>query len=260
MNETLHPKRHIPLGSLQNLRDLGGYSTTDGRKTRWRTFLRSAGMTQLTSDDQQVMLDNGVGAVVDLRSHQNIKEAPNPFADHDDVTYHHFDFWGDSVDDFKSSRASLTQEEKLADLYRMGFTACEEIIGEIMSTIADAGTHATVFHCAAGKDRTGMVAALLLGLARVPHETIVADYALTEKYLDSLLRDHTNPDPMFIPEEENPDPNGVSLPLYFHSCLPGTMALALDFLDERYGSIEGYVRKIGLSDAQIQKLRSKFVE
>ncbi len=260
MSETSHPKRHIPLASLQNLRDLGGYSTTDGRKTRWRIFLRSAGMTQLTSDDQQIMLDNGVGAVVDLRSHQNIKDAPSPFADHNDVIYHHFDFWGDSVDDFKSSKTSLTQEEKLADLYRTGFPACEEIIGEIMSTMADAGDHATVFHCAAGKDRTGMVAALLLGLARVPHETITADYALTEKYLDSALRDHANPDPMFMPEEDNPDSSAVPLPLYFHSCLPGTMALTLDFLDEQYGSIEGYVRKIGLSDAQINQLRSKFVE
>jgi protein-tyrosine phosphatase len=260
MNETLHPKRHIQLTSIQNLRDLGGYSTADGRTTRWGTFLRSAGMSKLKRDDQQTMVDYGVGTVVDLRSHQKIKDEPNPFADHDDVVYYHFDFWGDRMSGYKSSRESLTQDAKLADLYRAGFPACEEIIGEIMTTLVEAGDHATVFHCGAGKDRTGMIAALLLGLARIPHQTIAADYALTEAYLDEPLRDHSNPDPMFMPGAGLDNAEVAALPLYFHSCLPRTMALALTFLDDEYGGVEAYVRKIGLSDAQIQKLRSKFVE
>ena len=260
MSETLDPKRHIPLASIQNLRDLGGYSTADGRTTRWGTFLRSAGMSKLNRDDQQTMVDYGVGAVVDLRSHQKIKDEPNPFADHDDVVYHHFDFWGDRMTGYQSSPASLTQDAKLADLYRAGFPACEAIIGEIMTTLADGGDHATVFHCGAGKDRTGMIAALLLGLAGVPNQTIAADYALTEDYLDEPLRDHSNPDPMFMPGAGLDNAEVAELPLYFHSCLPGTMAMALAFLDDEYGGVEAYVRKTGLSDTQINQLRSKFVE
>ena len=256
--ETLDPRRHIPLTSIQNVRDLGGYSTTDGHTTKWRTFVRSAGMSKLTNPDRQEMVDYGIGAVVDLRSARNISDDPNPFADLDGVAYHHHDLWGDQVSDSESSASSLTQETKLADLYRTGFPRCEEIIGEIIGTLADEADHATVFHCAAGKDRTGMIAALLLGVARVPHEIIVADYALTALYLDDPHRDHSNPDPMFIPGA--PSANVMRLPLYFSSCLPETMALALEFLDEEYGGIEGYVRKIGLSDAQIQRLRSKFVE
>jgi len=259
--ETQDPRRHIPLTSIQNLRDLGGYTTTDGRTTKWRIFVRSAGMSRLTNPDRQEMVDYGIGAVVDLRSARNISDDPNPFADLVGVAYHHHDLWGDQVSDFKSSASSLTQEAKLADLYRTGFPRCEGVIGEIIGTLADEGDHATVFHCAAGKDRTGMIAALLLGVARVPHEIIIADYALTALYLDDPHRDHSNPDPMFIREDQaaNSDTNAAPLPLYFSSCLPETMALALKFLDEEYGGIEGYVRKIGLSDAQIQRLRSKFV-
>ena len=106
-----------------------------------------------------------------------------------------------------------------------------------------------------------MIAALLLGIARVRHETIAADYGLTDLYLPDPKRDHENADPMFIPGQEDArDPDRVPLPLYMFSCLPGTMLLALEFLDENYGGVEGYVRKIGLSDPQIERLRSTFLE
>jgi protein-tyrosine phosphatase len=261
-SETLDPNRHIPLVSVQNLRDLGGYSTTDGRTTRWRRFVRCAGLWNLTDADQQEMLNYGIGAVVDLRSQLDIEKWPNSFAYLEDIAYHHHDLWGDRVADFKSAKSSLTQAEKMADLYRLGFVRCEGIIGEIMGTLADAGDHASLFHCGAGKDRTGMIAALLLGIARVPHQTIAADYGLTDLYLPDPKRDHENPDPMFIPGQEDAirDPDRAPLPLYMFSCLPGTMLLALEFLDENYGGVDGYVRKIGLSDAQIDRLLSKFLD
>jgi protein-tyrosine phosphatase len=263
-DESLAPGRHIPLNSIQNLRDLGGYSTTDGRTTRWHRFVRCAGMSALTQADRQKMLDYGIKAVVDLRSQNDILTLPNPFADLAGIAYHHRDLWGGRVSDFKSSTASLTQAHKMADLYRLGFVRCEGIIGEIIGTLADEGDHAAVFHCGAGKDRTGMIAALLLGIAGVPYETIIADYALTELYLEDPKRDHDNPDPMFLSQqqlaEQVANPDVVPLPLYFSSCLPESMLLALEFLDEHYGGINGYVRKIGVTDAQIERLRSKFVE
>ncbi len=260
--EILDPRRHIALESLQNLRDLGGYSTTDGRSTRWGRFVRCAGMGGLTEADQETMVAYGIGAVIDLRQQGEIERSPNPFADYSGVAYHHLDLWGDRVSDFKSSKSSLTQADKLADLYRTGFVRCEGIIGQIMGTLADEGDHASLFHCGAGKDRTGIVAALLLGIAGVPYETIAADYALTERYLPETKRDHANPDPMFIPEQADAkrDPGRQPLPVYMFSCLPKTMLLALAFLDENYGGVEGYVRKIGLTEEQIDRLRSKFLE
>ena len=261
--EALDPKRHILLESLQNFRDLGGYATRDGRTTRWRQFARCAGMNLLTEADQRKMVAYGIGAVVDLRSQREIEKSPNPFSDYEGVVYHHLDLWGDRVDDFKSAKTSLTQAEKMADLYRLGLVRCEAIIGEIISTLADEGDdYASVFPCGAGKDRTGLVAALLLGIAGVPYETIAADYALTELYLQDPNRDHANPDPMFVSESvrANTDPDRQPLPVYMFSCLPKTMRLALAFLDENYGGVEDYVRKAGVTDGQIDRLRGKFVE
>jgi protein-tyrosine phosphatase len=259
--ETLDPRRHIVLESLQNFRDLGGYSTVDGRSTRWGRFTRCAGMQALTEADQQKMVDYGIGAVVDLRQERDLEKSPNPFASYDGVVYHHLDLWGNRVEDFKSAKTSLTQAEKMADLYRTGFVRCEGIIGEIIGTLADEGDHASVFHCGAGKDRTGLVAALLLGVVGVPYETIAGDYALTGLYLKDPNRDHDNPDPMFIPESEKAKAGdgGQSLPIYMSSCLPETMRLALAFLDENYGGVEGYVRKIGVAGEQIDRLRSTFL-
>jgi len=261
--ETLDPRRYISLGSLQNFRDLGGYSTVDGRRTKWKRFTRCAGMGALTATDQKKMVAYGIGIVMDLRQLRELERSPNPFTDYDGVAYYHMDFWGDRVADFKSSKSSLTQAEKMADLYRTGLVRCEEIIGDIIGTLADIEDDcASVFHCGAGKDRTGLIAALLLGIAGVPQETIAADYALTERYLRDPNRDHANPDPLFIPESEkaNAGQDRQPLPVYMFSCLPETMRLALAFLDENYGGVEAYVRKIGVTEAQINRLRQRFVE
>ena len=261
-DEAQDPRRHIPLDSLQNFRDLGGYKAADGRTTQWRVFTRCAGMHRLTETDQQKMVDYGIGAVVDLRLPREIERSPNPFADYDGMAYHHLDFWGDRVDDFRSSKSSITQAEKLADLYRTGLGRCSGIIAEIVSTLADVGDHAAVFHCGAGKDRTGLIAAMLLGVVGVPHATIAADYALTERYLKDPNRDHDNPDPMFIPESERAkvDAAGAQpLPIYMSSCLPETMLLALEFLDDHYGGVESYLRKAGLSGPHIDRLRTRFM-
>jgi protein-tyrosine phosphatase len=260
VDKALDARRHIPLDSLQNFRDLGGYSTMDDRTTRWQVYTRCAGMHALTSDDQQKMVDYGIGTIVDLRQQREIEKSPNPFANYDGVAYHHLDLWGDRVGDFKSSRSSLTQAEKMADLYRTGLERCGDIIGEIISILADVGDHAAVFHCGAGKDRTGLIAAMLLGVVGVPRDTIAADYALTALYLMDPNRDHDNPDPMFIPDSEKAkaDTAGPPLPIYMFSCLPDTMLLALSFIDENYGGIETYLLQAGVTSKQIDRLRSKF--
>ena len=259
--EILDPRRHIALKGAQNVRDLGGYSTADGGKTKWRQFVRCANMHQLTEDDQKILVEFGAGTVIDLRTSSAVERMPNVFAQSNEVVYHNYDFWGDRVNDFEPSPSSLGQAEHLAELYRLAFDRCGGIIGEILTTLANAGDHAAVFHCGAGKDRTGIVAALLLGNAGVPHETIAADFALTERYLDEPNRDHDNPEPLHIPNPEAQRLLGWPEPLsvYFFSCLPQTMLLALEYLDERYGGVESYLRTVGLSEDLIRRLRTKLL-
>jgi protein-tyrosine phosphatase len=262
MTETLDPKRHLTFDGAKNMRDLGGYSTADGRTTRWRRIVRSAKMTDLTETGQRQLLDYGVGAVIDLRMRREIEKSPNVFAESNDVVFHHCDLWGDRLNDFEPSPSSQGQAEMLADLYRMGLDRCGAVIAGIVCTLADEGDHVSVFHCGAGKDRTGLIAALLLGIVGVPHETIVADFALTDDLFDDPNRNHGAHDPMAIPTEANGgrEADVGPLPLYFFSCLPKTMSLALDFLDEEYGGAEGYLRTNGVTDEHLGRLRSKLLD
>jgi len=258
--EIQDPKRHLTFDGAKNMRDLGGYSTKDGRKTQWRRFLRSAKLNDLTETGQRELLDYGVGAVIDLRLPREVDKSPNVFAKSQEVVYHHFDLWGNRMDDFESSPSSPGQAEKLADLYRMGLDRCGGIIGEIVRVLADGGDHATVFHCGAGKDRTGLVAALLLGIVGVPHETIISEFALTADHLEEPNRNHAAPDPTAIVPLTNASILGLALPVYMFSCLPTTMSLALDYLDESYGGAEGYLLANGVTDEHLVRLRSKLLD
>ena len=127
--ETGDPKRHLTFDGAKNLRDLGGYTTADGRKTRWRKFLRSAKLDALTTAAQKELVEYGVGAVVDLRSSEEVERYPNVFERSKVVKYHHLDFWGDRLRDFKSSPMSQGQADKLADLLRTGLKRCNAVIG-----------------------------------------------------------------------------------------------------------------------------------
>jgi protein-tyrosine phosphatase len=262
VTETLDPKRHLTFDGAKNMRDLGGYSTADGRKTRWRRFLRSATLNDLTETGQRALVDYGVGAVIDLRLQREVEKSPSVFAESNDVVYQQRDFWGNRLDGFEHTPSSLGQAEKLADLYCTGLDRCGTVIGDIVCTLADGGNYASVFHCGSGKDRTGLIAALLLGTVGVPHETIAADFALTADLLDDPNRNHAALDPMEIPEgaNANRDPDAQLLQVYMFSCLPKTMSLALGFLDEGYGGVEGYLRANGVTDEHLDRLRSKLLD
>jgi protein-tyrosine phosphatase len=258
-DETLDPKRHLAFDGAANLRDLGGYTTSDGRQTRWRRFVRSATPNGISEKGQRELIDYGVGAIIDLRAPTDLETSPNIFSESSEVAFHHHDFWGQRLKGFKSSPTSTGQAEKLADLYRTGLEKCSGVIVEILTTMTN-GDHATVFHCSAGKDRTGIIAAMLLGVAGVPHDAVAADFALTDRHYHDPKRDHAESDPMSIPEGTLANANGDLLPVYMHSCLPRTMLLALEFLDENHGGVEGYLRDSGLSAKHIARLRTKLLD
>ena len=159
MNELIDPRRNLNLDSVQNLRDLGGYSTKEGRKTKWGVFLRSGDMSAMTKDDQAALLRHGIRCVIDLRMAKEIAIAPNVFSDSKKVAFFNHDFWGTRFDDYRSKRKSATPEGKLSDLYCAGLEINGFVIAAVMKTLAS-GEGGFVFHCRSGKDRTGLVAAI----------------------------------------------------------------------------------------------------
>ena len=111
MDELFDPRRNLNLDSVQNLRDLGGYSTKDGRKTKWGRFLRSGDMSAMTEDDQEALPTQGIRSVIDLRMAKEIAIAPNVFSDSKQVTLFNHDFWGTRFDDYRSKRKAATPQE-----------------------------------------------------------------------------------------------------------------------------------------------------
>ena len=146
MDELVDPRRNLNLDSVQNLRDLGGYSTKNGRKTKWGTFLRSGDMSAMTEDDQEALLRQGIRSVIDLRMVKEIEIAPNVFSDSKQVAFFNHDFWGTRFDDYRSVRKNATPNEKLADLYCSGLEVNGFVMAEIMKTFAyEKGVF--IFHC-----------------------------------------------------------------------------------------------------------------
>src|SRR5665213_3119175 len=167
-------ERLIALEGAGNFRDLGGYATLDGRRTRWRVLFRADGLSELSQTDFSVMRDLGIRTVVDLRSGHEVEQSRFDVEAHP-VTFHHFPFIKSlpQPEEFAQAPGFLgTQYTEMLDL------ATPQIVGALTALAAPEARPA-VFHCTAGKDRTGLLSALVLSLLGVPEDTVVADYALS---------------------------------------------------------------------------------
>jgi|TARA_B110000240_G_scaffold192137_1_gene235815 protein-tyrosine phosphatase len=246
MLELDHPKRKLDIPSAQNVRDLGGYATSDGRQTQWGRFVRAGDMDQLTAEDQQKLIDHGINTVIDLRMVKEVTQMPNVFTNSSQVRFHIHDFWGDRFRDYRSTSRGAPPEVKLADLYCAGLVQSGFVMADIMTTIADSEDHGFAYHCRSGKDRTGLVSAMLLAIAGVPEETICADYALTEKFLRKPDSD----------KRVKPGQPGY----FLTGCSPETMALTLAFITQEYGGVEDYLAQLGVDADQISRVKSKLLD
>jgi len=255
VTQHLTSSRHLDVDGAYNIRDLGGYPTADGRKTRWRTFLRADSLHRLPGASQQALVVYGLRTVIDLRRNIELEELPNVFAESVDVEYRHCNMVGEEPldDSAEDTIQSGVPADRIFSSYRTMLDSRQSAVRDILSSLAEQEGRTAMYHCAGGKDRTGIVSALLLGLAGVSHQTIAEDYGLTARYL--IAR----------PWEEN-SASGVRPETYtwqdYQSefCPPEGMLRVLEHLDSRYGGIEGYVRTVGIADAQIDAIRAAFVE
>lgn len=236
-------RRVLAVDGACNVRDLGGYLTNDGRTTRWGTMLRAASLHQLAAASQQELIDGGLRTVIDLRGSNEIALKPNVFSADSRVNYHNISIMNPAV------IASL-QSRSLGELYISLLDHAHDELRHVFALLAEASEkgEAALFHCAAGKDRTGVIAALLLALAGVPNETIVEDYTLTAECLLPMMD-----------ELRSERPDGVSVEVYEQvlGCDAVHMERMLAHLESRYGNAERFLQQIGLSDEQISAIRTR---
>ena len=229
-----------------NARDLGGYATEDGRETRWGTVVRSDCPAALTEAGRAALADYGVRAIVDLRLPAELADNPNPFAEPGDhgIVYTNVSFIDPAAAPPDAVSTLAEDYLQMLDRYRLG-------VAEALATIARAPDGAVLVHCAAGKDRTGLISALLLGLVDVPAETIAADYAMTAE----LLRPRERRWLEGLPEERAE--REAMLARYAPTA--EVMLEVLEGLGERHGGVEPYLRSTGLGQDDLDRLLDRLV-
>ena len=230
----------VQFPGLLNARELGGHPTRDGATTRRRSLLRSDDLVQLTAEGVQALADYGVRTVVDLRWPAEVAMRPHPTGlGERKVRYHSISLLAGDEMEWASLSGECTKEMwKCAVLEHT-----RPQLKSALEIIAGAAAEPLLFHCVAGKDRTGLIAALLLALADVEPDAIAADYAAsTVQLADAYLQRYANLDRAEILEALRCPEEGV------HNMLA--------YLAE-YGGAAGYLRVIGLSDAIIERLRAR---
>jgi protein tyrosine/serine phosphatase len=231
-----------------NVRDLGGVALEAGGETRYGALVRADNIRHLSDAGWRALAAHGVARIVDLRWPEELEEDPPRDVDIDVV---HVSLLGELDPDFSDDIRDYMAVDDPAGYWAMSYTrilrAYAPNFARALAAIADA-EGAVVFHCAGGKDRTGLVAALLLRLAGAPIEAIAHDYSLTAE------RRAREPDRWV---EAAGDANERARRLFMQHTPPEAMQRALEQLEREHGTVEAYLRRAGLDQAHIERLRER---
>ena len=232
-----------------NVRDLGGVPLESGGHTRYGALVRADNIRKLSDAGWRALAGHGVVRIVDLRWPEELDEDP-PRDVHAEVVHVSLlgEFDVDYEDDVADYLAADDPKGYWGSFYSRIFDEHRENFGRALTAIADAPDGAVVFHCTGGKDRTGLVSALLLRLAGASIESVAADYALTEANLSAGLRSwlETASDETVRRERE-----------FKLQTPPPAMARALGQLEDRWGGVRPYLLAAGLSEAQLERLEAR---
>ena len=227
----------LAIEGLVNLRDLGGLPTASGRTTLPGRLLRSESPHSLSEAGLRALLDLGIGAVVDLRTASERERRPSPLAAAG-VNVAHAPIFTDDEDypDFTTA----------AEVYCWWLGEFSTGFVRAMNAIADAPAAPILVHCHAGKDRTGVIVALLLRLAGVGIDTVADDYALSGVQLAEMLaRDRVTA------VERGMD--SVRVERLF-TVRREAMVETMQHVDSRHGGTASFLQSIGIDDARIARL------
>ncbi len=219
----------VPLTHAKNFRDLGGYPTADGKVTKWGTLFRSDQLSYLTLDEWETLQERGIRTLIDLRS--NSESSAEPIRAAYPVEYHLIPLMKavDEESDNASSQFIRSMKLDYPEILFGNLPGMVEILDVILDSLSS-GNGNIVFFCAAGKDRAGITAALLLYLCGVSREDIIADYMVSANYdgwtdLDSITASLPPDVAAMLPDDEEL--------LNLYGSEPETMSSLLDLFDSK---------------------------
>ena len=246
--------RRLPLEGASNFRDLGGYQASDGRQVRWGKVYRSGALDRLTDGDLAALSALGLRTICDLRHPEEQTAFPTRRAVQAPPTIHSLPIRPTVRGNFRERieagdpAAGDLALAYMTEAYRCYVRDHTDAYSALMHAVADPANHPLVFHCAAGKDRTGFAAALILMTLGVPEETVLEDYLATNIYwTESGLRVQLD-----LPEaarEQMKAANAVFL------------QASIDTLHELHDSLDAYLtRGLQMDAATIARLRDLLLE
>ncbi|WP_376701231.1 tyrosine-protein phosphatase [Listeria booriae] len=257
---TVIGERTIPLEGCFNFRDLGGYVNTAGKTVKWGKLYRSSLLTNITEKDKDTLEKLGVSWICDLRSTSEIAAKPTPALAH--IKNRHIPIGTAKNESTESQKIDIPDDHRvyeplMGESYRV-FVQSKDGFREIFNDIIEKEEVPFLFHCTAGKDRTGVLGALLLKLLDVPENTILADYELTNQYADNILGEMQGLVNAFSNSErkidlENFRPMAEARPAY--------LEIAFDEMQKEYGSVDAYLEKgIGITPSEKAKFQTMMLE
>lgn len=239
------PTRNLQLDGSVNFRDLGGYPTADGRTVAWRRLFRADGLGSLSEADRQAVGQLGLATVVDLRTPEETERRGRFPVEHLPVRYHAFPLL--DVMPTAEEAPSWTDPGYVTGRYLgMVRDGRAELAGAV-EALAEPDALPAVFHCSAGKDRSGVLAALVLAFLGVPDEYVVSDYALSAEAMGSLFERIKAEYPAAVETVEQYAPTVLHV-------APETMEDFLATLREEHGSYDALAASLGVAGA-VERLR-----
>lgn len=244
---------HLAWDTCYNARDLGGLATAGGGHIRPRSLIRSDILSRLTPAGRQALIDYDVKTVIDLRWPGEVAAEPSAFAEGPpqpgDPLYHILPLENRCSPHIKQ----IDNPPNRATGYCRTLDYCQPEVAAIVRAVADAPPGGVLFHCHAGKDRTGVLIALLLALVGVSDADIAADYAASEERLWPLFRQMEAAaagDPVKLAGMQHKIPTAP----------PETILTVLKHLRNRHGGVEDYLLAAGVSEDELTRIQQRLVE
>ncbi|HKB19482.1 MAG TPA: tyrosine-protein phosphatase [Gaiellaceae bacterium] len=245
--------RDLLWDGLLNVRDLGGHPTEDGGETKFDSIIRADSVRQLSGAGWAALVDYGVKTIVDLRTNDELAADPPTELP---VEVRHIPFFETDTEDWKEVESKLEAAARTArdvptatrEVYLIFLEHFGRNVAEAIRAIANAPEGGVVIHCAGGKDRTGLLTALLLHIAGVGIDEIAADYALSEERL------RPRHEQWFAEAETEEERERLKR---FSQTPAESIRGVFEELERRHGSVEGYLRQAGLTEDELDRAKAR---
>lgn len=222
---------------IENMRDIGGYSIDNNKVVKTGSLVRTNVITNFSEDDIKNIADMGFSTVIDLRSDKEIERKNGVFVNNAKFSYKHVPIKGDG--------RLPNENESVLDTY-IEMLSGKDQIKEIFDILSKT-EGGVIYYCNAGKDRTGVVTALILKLLGVDEKEIAVDYAASGIFLDKMLKDYA--------KSMNNNKNIINI----ITPKADTIFKLYDYIDENYGSTEEYLKQCGITENTINTIKEKYI-